>query len=739
MNAQHSDHMPASAPAGDWIGHPDEAREMALEFRRGRMIDMDLLRGFLFRQRIVIIATIALALLGGLIVTLVTTPVYRAEATTYVEPDGNTIVEGQDLAPRVASNQVYQYLETLGEVIESRKMAGTVVDALKLYDRPEFFGENIDKSRPEGITDEQWASQKRELATALVQANVSAEIPVNNRIIAIRYSDGNPAMAAMIANAYARNFAVSDNARRLEANAYALEYLSGQISQTRAKLQDAELAANAYARSNRIISSSTGQANSVPFGNDNSPTITAANLASVNAGYTETRANRIALEQRWLAIKDVPAGQISEVQQSQVLQELSAERTRVAAELADLRERYDESFPQVAELAAKRAELDRQIARTGADIKSALENEFRIASRQERALAGELERISQESLAEQDRKVRFGMLDREAGALRLQLAALLDRYNDIAAAENVQAGSITLLDSAVIPAAPASPSLMRNLLIALVLGSGLALTLAILREVLDDRLRSLEDVEAKFGVPLIGHTPFIDGTRIEEEISKPYGALLESYSSIVSTLDYILPREGQVLQFTSSQASEGKTTTAKVVAERYAQLGRKTLLIDADLRRPALAAEFGHERPDCGLTEVLLGHCDLQAALLPGTPENLDVLAVGKVPPNPVDLLSSDALGAFIAQLRPHYSRIILDTSPVMGIADAPLLARHADGTVFIVEANRVHFGQARASLRRLQAVGARVCGIVLTKYRALEAGQSYGYEYRYYSYSAEQ
>lgn len=730
---------PSDWAAGDWIGHPEDARSLALERQRSGLIDMDLLRGFVFRQRWVIGGTIALALLFGLIVTLLATPVYQAEATTQVEPDGNIIVEGQNLAPRISSNQVYQYLETLGEVIESRKMARMVAQALNLHENTQFLGKEIEQDRPQGLSDEQWAQEKMQLASALLQANVSADIPFNNRIVTIRYRDEDPVLAARIANAYAEQFIVADNLRRREANSYALEYLSEQIGEIRSRLQSAELAANDYARRNRIFNSSTGSSTSVPFGDSDAPTLTAANLTRINAGFTEARATRIALEQRWEAVRNVPPEQISEVQQNPVLQSLAAEKTRVAAELADLRERYDENFPQVAELAARLGELERQIRQTGNDIKVGLENEYRIALRQERALAAELERVSQASLSEQDRRVRFELLDREAGALRLQLAALLDRYNDIAAAENVQAGSITLLDAAIVPMQPVSPNLLRNLLVALVLGGGLALTLAILREVLDDRLRRLEDVEAKFGVPLVGHTPFIEESRIEEEMGKPYGALLESYSSIVSTLDYVLPRNGQVLQFTSSQSSEGKTTTAKVVAERYAQLGRRTLLVDADLRRPALAAEFGHARPERGLTEVLLGHCDLASALLDGTAENLDVLPVGTIPPNPVDLLSSDALANFIEQVRPHYSRIIFDSSPVMGIADAPLLARHADATVFIVEANRVHFGQARASLRRLQAVGARVCGIVLTKYRALEAGQSSGYEYRYYSYSADQ
>ncbi|TNE43180.1 MAG: polysaccharide biosynthesis tyrosine autokinase [Sphingomonadales bacterium] len=738
MNQHQTPHSPGSGPQSDWIGHPDEAAAFTNAQPRGSLIELSHIRGFLFRQRFVMVGTVVLALLAGLILTLVMTPVYEAEATVRVDPEGNTIVEGQDIAPTVATNQVYQYLETLGEVIESRKMAAKVVESLSLQDRPAFMGESVDEDRPDGLSGEKWAEQKATLAAAMLQANVSAEIPFNNRIVSIRYASPDAPLAAEIANAYAESFALSDTERRLEANAYALQYLGSEIAEIREKLQDAELAANAYAKRNGIVSPSARSTASIPFSEFDAPTITATNLARINASYTDARANRLALEQRWIAIKDVPAGQISEVRESQVLQDLSAERGRVAGELANLRERYDESVPQVVELRARLAELDSEIARTGRDIKASLFNEFQVARRQEGALSAELDRVSRNTLDEQDRRVRFELLDREAGALRLQLAALMARYNEIAAAENVQAGSITLLDMAVVPDSPVSPNLLRNLLVALVLGTGLALVLAVLREVLDDRLRTLEDVETKFGVPLIGHTPFIAPQDLDEELGRTNGALIESYASIVSTLDYILPRDGQVLQFTSSQSSEGKTTTVKIIAERYAQLGRKTLLIDADLRRPSIANEYGIDNPENGFAEVVLGHCELHSALLPSASPNLDILPVGKSPPNPVDLLSSEALAEFLAKVRPHYSRIIFDTSPVMGIADAPLLSRHVDGTVFIVEANRVHYGQAKASLRRLRAVGARVCGVVLTKYRALEAGQAAGYEYRYYSYSTE-
>ena len=132
---------------------------------------------------------------------------------------------------------------------------------------------------------------------------------------------------------------------------------------------------------------------------------------------------------------------------------------------------------------------------------------------------------------------------------------------------------------------------------------------------------------------------------------------------------------------------------------------------------------------------MLLGHVELSAAIVKGVHENLEILPVGDIPPNPAELLASVHMRDFIEKYRDEYSVIIFDSCPVMGLADAPLIAGLVDGTIFVLEANKVPFGQARTALRRLRLSGGNVLGVVLTKYRALTAGQSQSYQYGYYQY----
>lgn len=701
-----------------------------------RVLTLPVIRGFIHRQRNLMLATLCIVMLLAVVLTLLMTPLYKATSTVRVEPYGNNIVEGQDLAPTIPTNEIGRYFFTLGNVVESRSMAYRVVDSLNLDERASFLGENYISGKPDDVAEREWARQKRETAADILRANVTAVVPFDTRIMSIEFESGDPVLAAEIANAYADNFVLDDTLRSLEANSYAQEYLQEQIADVRVKLQEAELKANAYARRAGIVKPlATG---SLDEGAAEAATITATNLVAINQTYTEARAKRISAEQRWRAVANLPASQLPDVQQNLVVQTLVEQRSLKAAELADMQQRYDENYPAVLEAKAQLAELDQQIARSSNEIKASIRNDYEIARRQEAALASERQSVAGATLAEQDKRVQYDLLDREARALRGQLASLLSRYNEISTAANVKEGSITKLDAATIPSYPVSPNFFRNMLAALVVGLALAGGLALLREIFDDRLRTLEEIEDRLGLPLLGHTPYIEEDELELERGNPFSALSEAYASIVSSLDHSLPRDTQVLQFTSSQASEGKSTTAMIVAQQYAALGRKVLLVDGDLRRPHLAKMFGANKPEAGLAEVLLGEAEIGDALLKNTGKNLDVLPSGKSPANPVELMSSSALEALIEEQSENYDKIVIDSSPVMGIADAPLLSRHVDATLFVIEANHIQYAQAKAAIRRLRHVGANIPGVVMTKYKALMAGQYYGYEYRYYTYSQE-
>lgn len=698
---------------------------------KGPRIDIAWLRGALFRQRWLIAVIVALAVMGGVAMTLLTPPTYRATATVRVAPWGNTIIEGQDVGSQIVSpTEVDTLMQTQLEILQSRNLAEQVARELGFGKRTDLLGAEIDEGRPANRTDAQWEEDKIKVAAQVLQGSVSAKIPTESQIIEINVTSGKPALAAEIANGYAKAFVQTDVRRSVDSNAYAREYLLQQIDDVRKRLNDAELSANAYARNAGIVTQTT-----TGTGEEGSSTIVGANLASVNQTFAAVRANRIAAEQKWRAIASLPASQIPEVLGSPVVQGLTEERAKLNADLAVLRQRYNDDFPAISDIRSRLSLIDQQIERTGADVKASIRGQFQVARQQEEAMQRELGAVTSDALVEQDKKIEFTGLEREAGALREQLKSLLDRFNQITAASNLQASSITPLDTATVPGSPIAPSLSRNLMIAIVLGFGLAAGLALVREIFVDQFRRGEDIEDRLGITFLGLTPFVKSDDLESEEANQFSTLMEAYAAIRSTIDYAVPRKGAVIQFTSSQASEGKSTTSLILAQLFARLGRKTLLIDADLRKPSVHALLDIERPSAGLAEVLLGHVHFDDAKIETICDNLSILSVARIPPNPIELVSSSQFRDLIDACRNEYSLVIIDSSPMLGLADSAEIAKVVDATVFVVEANRTSLAQARTAIGRLQAVGANIIGSVLTKYRALEAGSDYSYQYQYYQY----
>lgn len=697
----------------------------------GFQIDTAWLRGALFRQRWLVAGAVLAALLVGLVITLLATPIYQAAATVRIEPFGNFIVEGQDVnTPVSSSNEIDNFLATQGEVIESRNLAQVVATSLSPGTRNALLGPEINASRPPDRTDEEWEQDKIRRATGRLMGGVEADVPYDSRIITIRFSSPDPALAAEIANAYSAAFSQSDTRRNIASNAYARDYLLGQIDEVRNRLEETERATNSYARSVGIVTPQTTGSTG-----EGGQTITGANLSSINQTVADARARRIAAEQRWRAVASLPAANLPEVQSSSIVQNLVGQRAQLEGQLSNLRQRYNDQFPEIVDVQARIALIDRQIAQASENIKAGIRSEFVIARSQEAALSSELSNVTDDALVEQDQKIEFAGLEREAEALRAQLSQLLDRYNSISTAANVQSGSITPLDNAVVPNSPVSPDIVQNMILALVLGVALAGGLALVREIFVDQFRRAEDLEERLGLPVLGLTPYVKSEDIDQQEVNQFSSLMEAYASIRSTIDFAVPRDGAVVQLTSSQASEGKSTTSLILAELFARLGRKTLLLDADLRKPSIIKLLEVEKKDAGLAEVLLGHAPLEDALITGVHENLDILSVAGIPPNPVELVSSKRFHDFIHQQRENYSLVIVDSSPVLGLADAPQIAQIVDATIFVIEANRTSFSQAKTAMRRLQSVGANVIGGILTKYRSLEAGADYAYQYQYYQY----
>lgn len=285
---------PEPTGSGTWLDAYMPAQLPATQAAAAPMVNIDFVRGILYRQRWVIAGVMFAAVTIGLIATLLMTPMYEARAKVAIKPFGEQVVEGQS-GIGVPGNMLYEYAGTMIQRIGSRRMAAVVVDDLKLTDRQELLGSDIESKRKPGMTDAQWQDAKREIVIDELVEALRVSTSPGSFVIDIGVRLKNPVLAAQISNAYADAFVASDTRTSLESSRYALSYLSEQIEQTRARLQTAEEASNEYARSRGIITQASG-GDTENAGT--AATLTNSKLTSINQRYIEARAARIAAEQR---------------------------------------------------------------------------------------------------------------------------------------------------------------------------------------------------------------------------------------------------------------------------------------------------------------------------------------------------------------------------------------------------------------------------------------------------------
>ncbi|MFD4009180.1 polysaccharide biosynthesis tyrosine autokinase [Brachybacterium atlanticum] len=325
---------------------------------------------------------------------------------------------------------------------------------------------------------------------------------------------------------------------------------------------------------------------------------------------------------------------------------------------------------------------------------------------------------------DEDPAVAAALADATAASLGTSLESL-------GSSSGTPAIGLTVVSPAVESTSPASPSILMNTAIGLVLALATAVTIALLRDHFDNRVRRVEDVEKAVDHPVIASVPAIRDAQSAPLVStlSYEGPQSEAYRSLRTNLQFMAcTAEGRTLLITSALPSEGKSSTAINLAAVFSQAGKRVLLIDADLRRPSVAAYTGLEG-SAGLTTVLAGDADLMDVVQPMQAGGLDVLTSGVVPPNPSELLASSRMGELLAEAESRYDHVILDTSPLLAVTDPVVLAPRVGGTVVVARSDRTRRSQLEVAIDRLSAVGAPVLGIVLNRVH-LGRTESYDYEY---------
>jgi tyrosine-protein kinase Etk/Wzc len=338
---------------------------------------------------------------------------------------------------------------------------------------------------------------------------------------------------------------------------------------------------------------------------------------------------------------------------------------------------------------------------------------------------------------------------------------LEERYNESTIAEQSEFGYVKIIEPALVPNSPIKPKKRMNLALGMILGLGLGVGIVFLKEYISDTIHTPEEITQKNWI-LLSTIPKMNGKKvngkngngngngkkskekifIQDGIDKlhllsfinPRSILAESYRQLRTNINYAqIGKDIKTILVSSPNPGEGKTTTATNLAVAYAQMGKKVLLLETDLRRPNVHKRF-HCEKEPGLVNLLLGDISQSEIIDNCRVENLHIICCGSIPPNPAEMLSTDKMRKFMEEMRESYDVIILDSPPVLAVADPVILSTLVDGVIFVVSASRTTFHSTELSFERVERVGGKVLGIVLNKFDPRRAyGGYYNYKSKYY------
>lgn len=736
--------------------HPSQLAQYEPRMERAREeedegeIDLRELWQVIVRRRKLIMTLVAAGFIISLLISFLTTPIYRSSTTLQINQESAKIVEYQDVTGERVSDSREFYL-TQHELLKSRTLAKRVVDDLGLIrdkakeEGGSFFKDlfsgagNFLTGNDQGKADEgnqqqdEDAAQQRLLDAFLTRLTIS---PVkNSRLVGIHYDSPDPKLAAEIVNGVAKNFIDLSLERRLKASSYAKTFLSEQIKQVRANLEDSESRLTQYAKERDIVDL------------EKKMKIYMDELNGLNTKIIDAQSGRIKAEADFREMRAGKGGGFKAVMDSKVIEEYKKTLAQLEAEYQQKLGVFKPAYPEMVQLKSRIDTLKGKVDEEVGKIQSSIQSEYQSATRQEASIKARMSELQNEILDLKSRTADYLTLQRDVDTNRELYNGLVQRVKEVGVASGIGENNISIVDAGEVPLAPIKPKKTLNVALGIILGLFAGIGLAFLFEFLDDTVKSSQDVEKISGLATLGIIPLIDleaeGIKAVGMMSseQPKSAFAEAYRSCRTALSFSTSKGApKLLHITSSAANEGKTSTAMNLAIAFGQTGGSVLLIDSDLRNPSLHKEFFVPNYE-GLTNYLIGEKDPFELPMETNLSNVSLIVAGPIPPNPAELLSTGRMMEFLDMATQKYDYVIVDGPPVLGLADALVLANMVKATLLVVNAGVTRKAALEGALKRLRSARSNILGTVLSKYGqgAGGYGYDYHYSYNYYNYSHEE
>lgn len=695
------------------------------------------------KRRWLVLGVLASILALTLLVTLLTPPVYRASATLQIDREAMQIVQVEGMQTEAAADSG-DFYQTQYELLRSRALAERTADTLGLANstslksvaKHSWFSRLMQSLRPQ--TREEAAAAGKEAKTAalrqavqVIQGGLAVDPVRNSRLVKISFDSGNPVFSARVANTLAEGFIAQQLEHRFGASSYAKTYLEDHLRELKSKLEQSERELVAFAQKENIVTAGEGERSLV-----------AQNLSELNSQLAEAQSQRIRAEARWReASASSGAALPADMLANSIVRTLQQQRADLQGQYQQKLQVFKPEYPEMKQLQGQIAELDKQIAGELRNIRASVKSEYTAAQAQESLLLGKLDALRSQTLDVDNRSIQYNILKREVDTNRQLYDAMLQRYKEIGIASGVGTNNVSIVDRALPPDSRYKPKLTLNLAIGLLAGLVLGVLSAFVLEFMDQTLKTPQDVEQRLRLSVLGIIPRLRKQEVPaqalRDLRSPFS---EAYRSVRTALQFSTDNGvPKVLLVTSAGPSEGKSTTAWSLARNFAQLGKRTLLIDGDLRNPSLH-KVAEVRGEIGLSNLLSGAANINEAVQETDDPRLKIVLAGPLPPNPAELLAGSKLISLLTVAAEGYDQVVIDGPPVLGLADAPILANASAGTLLVVEAGKTRIQAAQMAVKRLMVARARIIGVVLSKYAAPHQGVGYNYgSYGYYAYGGQQ
>jgi exopolysaccharide transport family protein len=682
---------------------------------------------------------------AGLVATLKQKAVYRAKALLEIQKENPDIPTLQELYELDSVSDAY--LRSQYTILASESLARRVIDQLGLDKLPEFNSPKWWSWRKKAN-----ATLQREFAAAPAHTDrdVYQQVlerfeeqlsidPINrSRLVTIQFDSHDPELAARVANSLAENYVDQNLEGRWTATQKAADWLSQQLSGVKVKLEKSEEELQNYARRNDLVFLETDKGPSRNAENDQ--------VQQLQMELTKAAAERYEKEAFYRLVEAGDYNSLPGVSVNKVIQDLEERLSELKREYARLSTTFNPDYPRVKEIQSQMDEIAAAILDQRKEAAGRITNDYLAAVRRENLVREALREEQKQMNQVAARSVQYNILKREVDTNRQLYDGLLQKMKEASVSASLKASNIRIVDSAEPPTKPVKPRIPLNLGVAAILGLGLGICVAFVQERLDDTLKGTDDVEQLLGLAAVGLIPVVpqlngnhngasrllEHTKILSHKENGNGrrpdaswhridaqepqnaALVEAFrnlrtSILLSTADH--PPSSMLVS--STQPGEGKTTIATNLAIAIAQAGQRVLLVDADLRSPSLHRLFG-TRENLGLVSYLAGHQEWRSVVRPSGLPRLDLLFCGPVPPNPSELLCSRSMGALIRSAREQYEFIILDSAPMLGLADSRVLAPLVNGVLLVVKNALVPRKHVKQTLSGIRSVGANVIGVAL-------------------------